>query len=71
MKKKIHPKCTEVKVKCACGNSFKIISTLLNSIRLDVCNACHPFYTGKQRIVDTGGRVSKFNTRFDKIVSIK
>lgn len=71
MKKNIHPQCLEIHATCACGNSFKIISTLKTSIRLDVCNACHPFYTGTQRILDTGGRVNKFHTRFNKIISTK
>lgn len=71
MKKNIHPKCLKIYAKCTCGNSFKIISTLKKNIHLDVCNKCHPFYTGTQRILDTKGRVNKFHTRFNKIISIK
>ncbi|AFA41321.1 50S ribosomal subunit protein L31 [Wigglesworthia glossinidia endosymbiont of Glossina morsitans morsitans (Yale colony)] len=71
MKKNIHPQCLKIYATCTCGNSFEIISTLKKSIHLDVCSKCHPFYTGTQRILNTRGRVNKFHTRFNKIISTK
>jgi large subunit ribosomal protein L31 len=66
MKQDIHPKYNEVTVSCAnCGNSFVTRSTR-PSIKVDICNNCHPFYTGKQTLVDTAGRVERFNKRFAK-----
>ena len=63
MKEAIHPAYETVTVKCACGSSFETKSTK-NDIRLDICSNCHPFFTGKQKLVDTGGRVDRFNKRF-------
>ena len=63
MKKGIHPEMHEVEVHCACGNTFTVKSTK-DSIQCDVCSACHPFYTGKQKVVDSGGRVDRFKKRF-------
>jgi len=67
MKDGIHPKYNEIKATCSCGNIMNIRSTLGKDINLDVCSSCHPFYTGKQRNVDTGGRVDKFKKRFGGI----
>jgi large subunit ribosomal protein L31 len=64
MKADIHPDYTEITVSCSCGNSFKTRSTLGEDLQVEVCSACHPFYTGKQKIVDTGGRVDKFRRRY-------
>jgi large subunit ribosomal protein L31 len=65
MKADIHPSYHEVKVTCSCGNSFVTRSTLdQDDLRLEVCAQCHPFYTGKQKIVDTGGRVDKFRRKY-------
>ena len=64
MKQDIHPKYETVKATCSCGNVIEVRSTLGKDINLDVCSACHPFYTGKQRNVDTGGRVDRFKKRF-------
>jgi len=65
MKAGIHPEYKEVNATCSCGNSFVFNSTLAkDSLHLDVCDKCHPFYTGKQRNVDTGGRVDRFNKKF-------
>ncbi|MGP4123362.1 MAG: 50S ribosomal protein L31 [Sodalis sp. (in: enterobacteria)] len=64
MQKDIHPKYVEITATCSCGNVMKTHSTLGYNLNLDVCGACHPFYTGEQRIVDTGGRVERFNKRF-------
>ena len=64
MKENIHPEYKTIKVKCSCGNEFETRSTLCHDITVDVCSVCHPFFTGKQKIVDTGGRVEKFNRHF-------
>lgn len=65
MKEGIHPKYEASSVTCACGNTFETRSTK-PSIRVEVCSQCHPFYTGKQKLVDTGGRVDRFNKRFNR-----
>lgn len=64
MKKNIHPKYYKISASCSCGNVMCIKSTLSTNISLDVCDMCHPFYTGKQRVIDTKGRVNLFNKRF-------
>ena len=64
MKQGIHPDYAEITATCSCGNVMKIRSTMGKDLNLDVCSACHPFYTGKQRNVDTGGRVDRFKKRF-------
>ncbi len=64
MKADIHPNYVEINATCGCGNSFKTRSTLGKDIHLDVCAACHPFYTGKQKVLDTGGRIDRFKKRF-------
>ncbi len=67
MKPEIHPEYRETTVLCSCGNSFTTRSTSKSgAIHADVCSACHPFYTGKQKILDVGGRVEKFQKRFGK-----
>jgi large subunit ribosomal protein L31 len=63
MKPKIHPDYKIVDVKCACGNTFKTGSTS-KEIKVDICSACHPFYTGKQKFVDAAGRVERFQKKF-------
>jgi large subunit ribosomal protein L31 len=63
MKENIHPKYEVVDVVCACGATFKTRSTM-KTVKLDICSACHPFFTGKQKILDTEGRVEKFNKKF-------
>ena len=65
MKSKIHPKYQTCTVHCACGNTFETRSTL-PKITVDICSACHPFFTGKQKFVDTAGRIEKFKTKFAK-----
>lgn len=65
MKEKIHPEYKEAKVICACGESFTTRSTK-PLIKVDICSKCHPFYTGKQKIVDTEGRVEKFMKKYGK-----
>ena len=65
MKQGIHPEYTDIHVSCTCGNEFDTRSTLeRDHLRVDVCSACHPFYTGKQKILDTGGRVARFEARY-------
>jgi len=59
----IHPKYHEVEVRCACGNTFKTHSTK-NELHLEICNACHPFFTGRQKLIDTEGRIERFTKRF-------
>jgi large subunit ribosomal protein L31 len=67
MKKDIHPNYADTEVRCTCGNTFTTRSTASSgSIHADVCSACHPFYTGKQKILDTGGRVARFQARYAK-----
>lgn len=63
MKPDIHPNYQETNVSCGCGNSFTTRSTR-PELRLDICNACHPFYTGKLKFIDTAGRIEKFQTKF-------
>jgi large subunit ribosomal protein L31 len=65
MKADIHPNYVTSQVHCACGNEFETLSTK-PQIRVEICSACHPFYTGKQKIVDTEGRVDKFMQRYGK-----
>jgi large subunit ribosomal protein L31 len=63
----IHPEYVETTVHCGCGNEFTTRSTKTNgSIHVEVCSACHPFYTGKQKILDSGGRVARFEARYGK-----
>ncbi len=67
MKQETHPSYNEIAVTCSCGNNFKTKSTLgKEELHIESCSACHPFYTGKQRIVDTAGRVDKFNKRYQR-----
>lgn len=66
MKEKIHPKYYDkAKVKCACGNQFEIGATM-PEINVEICGSCHPFYTGKEKVIDTAGRVEKFKRRVQK-----
>ncbi len=64
MKDGIHPDYKQITATCSCGNVIKVGSTLGQDMSLDVCSACHPFFTGKQKILDTGGRVDRFRKRF-------
>ncbi|MGL4831929.1 MAG: 50S ribosomal protein L31 [Propionibacteriaceae bacterium] len=65
MKKGIHPEYVDTKVTCTCGNAFTTRSTAKSgSLSVEVCAKCHPFYTGKQKILDTGGRVARFEKRY-------
>jgi large subunit ribosomal protein L31 len=64
MKIDTHPKYTEIAVTCSCGNTFTTRSTISKPLHVEVCSSCHPFYTGKQKIMDTAGRVEKFRQRY-------
>jgi len=64
MKAEIHPNYADVTVTCSCGNSFETRSTAGKALTIEVCSQCHPFFTGKQKIVDTAGRVDKFRQKY-------
>ena len=66
MKADIHPNYTEISVTCSCRNAFKTRSTVGRDLQIEVCSKCHPFYTGRQKTLDTGGRADKFNKRYTK-----
>ena len=66
MRESIHPNYELVKVTCSCGEVFETRSTLCKAFNIEVCSQCHPFYTGKQKLVDTGGRVQKFRDRYNQ-----
>jgi large subunit ribosomal protein L31 len=66
MKPDIHPAYGDIKVTCSCGSTITTRSTVGKDLTIEVCSQCHPFYTGKQKIVDTGGRVDKFRRRYGK-----
>mmetsp|Transcript_8746 Transcript_8746/g.14610 ORF Transcript_8746/g.14610 Transcript_8746/m.14610 type:complete len:83 (-) Transcript_8746:47-295(-) len=66
MKADIHPDYNEINVTCSCGSTFKTRSTRTSDLTLDVCSECHPFYTGKQKMLDTAGRVDKFRQKYGK-----
>ncbi len=64
MKEKIHPKSAEVTITCACGSSIRTTSTMGKDFSVELCSKCHPFFTGKQRLVDSTGRVERFQKRY-------
>jgi len=66
MKPDIHPDFKETKFTCACGSSFTAMSTLGGDVHTDICSACHPFFTGKEKLVDSAGRIEKFNRRYNR-----
>lgn len=68
MKKNIHPILYKVDINCSCGNRFVVnLSIEINKLNIEVCNKCHPFYTGKQKIIDVSGRVDSFYRKFNKL----
>ncbi|OGT64778.1 MAG: 50S ribosomal protein L31 [Gammaproteobacteria bacterium RIFCSPHIGHO2_12_FULL_45_9] len=71
MKKEIHPAYETVAVNCSCGHKFEIRSTRTQPLHLDICSKCHPFYTGKQKTMDTGGAISNFRKRFGNRTAYK
>ena len=68
MKKDIHPNYVEAKVSCACGNTF-VTGATKKDINVEICSACHPFYTGKQKFVDSEGRVERFQKKYGKLTA--
>ena len=66
MKAGIHPAYNEISIICACGNTFRTRSTHKGDIRVEICSKCHPFFTGRQRLVDTAGRIERFNKKYGK-----
>ena len=66
MKADTPPNYDTISVRCTCGNTFETRSTLSGEISLELCNECHPFFTGKQKLVDSGGRVERFNKRYGR-----
>ena len=71
MKPGIHPVYEETRVTCACGNSFLTRSTKRGELRVEICSNCHPFFTGRQKLVDTEGRVDRFQKKFQKAIDQK
>ena len=71
MKTAIHPAYNEIRVMCACGNSFTTRSTHKGDIHVEICSSCHPFFTGKQKLMDTAGRVERFRRKYAKKESPK
>ena len=71
MREGIHPKYAEITATCSCGNVIKTRSTIGRDLQLDVCSQCHPFYTGKQKVMDTGGRIDRFQKRFGGRIAAK
>ena len=70
MKAAIHPNYHEVKVHCACGNSFVTRSTNRDDINVEICSNCHPFFTGKQKLMDTAGRVERFRRKYANVEGV-
>ena len=66
MKPDIHPEYKAITVTCSCGNTVETKSTICKDLHIEVCSACHPFYTGKQRVIDTAGRVDKFRKKYGR-----
>lgn len=66
MKEKIHPEMKRIKITCACGNVTETLSTLTNDYTVEICSACHPFFTGKQKLIDSAGKVEKFQRKYAK-----
>ena len=64
MKEKIHPKVYKAKITCACGNQVELLSTKGETVHVEICSACHPFFTGKQRFLDTAGRIDRFRKKY-------
>jgi large subunit ribosomal protein L31 len=71
MKPEIHPEYTKTLVKCVCGNSWETRSTVGGELHVDICSDCHPFFTGKQKLVDTAGRVERFRKRYEKVEALQ
>lgn len=70
MKKEIHPQYGPVSIQCACGNVMETRSTLKGTVQVEICSACHPFFTGKQKLMDTAGRIDRFKKKFGTNVAL-
>nr|WP_156802252.1 50S ribosomal protein L31 [Leeia oryzae] len=68
MMKDVHPEYNEIEVTCSCGNKFNTRSTMSKNLHIEVCSQCHPFYTGKQKVMDTAGRIEKFKNKYGTMV---
>jgi len=66
MRKGIHPEVNKINIKCACGNVIQTISTLKEDYTIEICSACHPFFTGKQKLIDSAGKIEKFQRKYAK-----
>lgn len=71
MKTDIHPKTFKAKMRCACGHESELISTKGEEVSVEICSSCHPFYTGKQRFLDTAGRIDRFKKKYGKFEEMK
>jgi large subunit ribosomal protein L31 len=71
MKAGIHPAYSEVSVICACGSTFRTRSTHKGDIRVEICSKCHPFFTGRQKLIDTAGRIERFQKKVQKTQALK
>lgn len=71
MKEKIHPQTKEINISCACGNVVKTLSTMGKDFAVEICSACHPFFTGKQKLIDSAGKVEKFQKKFGHLKNFK
>lgn len=71
MKAGIHPAYNELNVNCACGNTFKTRSTHKGDIRVEICSSCHPFFTGRQKLIDTEGRVDRFQKKLARTAALQ
>ena len=67
MKDKIHPKVFNAKIRCVCGNEIEALSSKGDMVHMEICSQCHPFYTGKQRFVDTAGRIDRFRKKYASV----
>jgi large subunit ribosomal protein L31 len=66
MKNDIHPELKKAKIRCACGNEAEVLTTKSQEVEVEICSSCHPFFTGKQRFVDTAGRIDRFRKKYAK-----
>lgn len=71
MQPDIHPQLNEITVTCACGHSFRTSSTMRNDFAIEICSHCHPYFTGKQKLIDTAGKVDKFRKKYAKFEAAK
>ncbi len=71
MQENMHPELTEITVTCACGHSFQTTSTMRNALTIEICSHCHPYFTGKQKLIDTAGKVDKFRKKYAKFEETK